>query len=264
MSRKKLREQRTETDNLISNLRGEVGDIIFTWVLMKDLLAEIDKSESPDIIADLKDPRLARLKILVAKLRDDIVSGLSELAEKKIGRLNFYFAGKKINKLSKDINDYGKFIKKNRFKEKRNYEISHKELPEKWKDHKFVGIPYKKIVKGIVKAMLLMKKIDDIFLGPCAKYLWRKMRKRRYIPMGLAKVNYMLLPYYRLSKNERVKIISEEVKKGENVWVNINAIINGQKKKILACKKWGAIIIENKVIILDQYPLIDIKNIEIS
>lgn len=264
MSRKKLREQRTETDNLISNLRGEVGEIIITWVLMKDLLAEIDKSESTDIIADLKDPRLARLKILVTKLRAEIVSRLSELAEKKIGRLNFYFAGKKINKLSKDIDDYGKFIKKNRFKKKRNYEISHKELPEKWKDHKFVDIPYKKIVKGIVKALQLIKKIDDIFLGPCAKYLWRKMRKHRYKPMSPANVSYMIMSYFRLSKNDRVKIINEEVKKGENVWESINAVVNGQKRKIMACKKWGAIIVENKVIILDQYPLIDIKNIEIS
>ena len=89
MSRKKLREQRTETDNLISNLRGEVGEILFTWILMKDLLAETGKYKSPNIMENMDNPRLNRLHILVDKLRDEIVSRLSELAERKIGRLNF-------------------------------------------------------------------------------------------------------------------------------------------------------------------------------
>jgi len=129
MSKKKLREQRTETDNLISNLRGEVGEIIFTWILMKDLLVETGKYKSPNIIENMENQRLNRLHILVDKLRDEIVSRLSELAERKIGRLNFYFAGKKLNKLSKEIKNYEKFIIKNNFRKKRNYDISHKNYP---------------------------------------------------------------------------------------------------------------------------------------
>ena len=264
MSRKKLREQRTETDNLISNLRGEVGEILFTWILMKDLLAETGKYKFPNVIENMDNPRLNRLHILVDKLRDEMVSRLSELAERKIGRLNFYFAGKKLNKLSKEIKDYEKFIKKNNFRKKRNYDISHKELPEKWKEHKSIRIPYEKVVKGIVKAIRLTKKIDDISLGPSAKYLWREMRKSRYKPIFPPKVSYMLMPYFRLSKNDRAKIINEEIKKGKKVWKSIDAVVNGQKKKIMACKKWGAIIIGNRVLILPEYPLIDIKNIEIS
>jgi len=263
MSRKKLREQRTATDNLISNLRGEVCKIIFTWILMKDLLVETNKYKSPNIIENMDNPRLNRLNILVDKLRDEIVSRLSELAKRKIGRLNFYFAGKKLNKLSKEINDYEKYVIKNDFIKKRNYDISHKELPEKWEEHKSISIPYEKVVKGIVKAIRLMKKIDDIFLGPSAKYLWREMRKRRYKSILLPKVNYMLMPHFRLSKNYRAKIINEEIKNGKKVWKSIDAVVNGQKKKIMACKKWGAIIIGNRMLILPEYPLIDIKSIEI-
>ena len=38
MSREKLRIHNTDLDNLVSNLRGEVGEIISSWGLMRDLL----------------------------------------------------------------------------------------------------------------------------------------------------------------------------------------------------------------------------------
>ena len=265
MSRIKLKEQRTEIDNLIGNLRGEIGEIIFTWILMKDLLEEVRSQESPNIMADLENPKLIRLRILIAKLRDEIISRLSELAQEKIGRLNFYFAGRKLNKLSKEISDYECFIKKNNFKARRDRAISHKELPERWQNHKANrDIPYRIMLTGIAKALRLMKKIDDIFLGPCARYLWREMRKRRYVPLGPIKVGYLLLPYLKLSKNDRTRIINEEIQRGRKVWESIDTIINGQPKKLMACKKWGALVIGNRVMILDEYPLIEIKNIEIA
>ena len=48
MSRKKLRVHQTDTGNLISNLRGEIGEIIISWVLYKDLMLGIHKIKSPD------------------------------------------------------------------------------------------------------------------------------------------------------------------------------------------------------------------------
>jgi hypothetical protein len=35
VNRQKLRVMNTQLDNLISNLRGEVGEIITSWVLMR-------------------------------------------------------------------------------------------------------------------------------------------------------------------------------------------------------------------------------------
>jgi hypothetical protein len=40
MSRQKLRVKNTQLDNLISNLRGEVGEIVTTWVLLRHMLAQ--------------------------------------------------------------------------------------------------------------------------------------------------------------------------------------------------------------------------------
>lgn len=265
MSRKKLKEQRTEIDNLIGNLRGEVGEIIFTWILMKDLSEEVRSQESPKITEGLENPKLIRLRILIYKLRDEVISRLSELGQKKIGRLNFYFAGIKLNKLSKEIDDYKCFIKKNNFKGRRDRTISHKELPERWQNHKAdLDISYRMLLTGIAKALRLMKKIDDIFLGPCSRYLWREMRKRRYVPLSPIKAVYLLLPYLKLSKNDRARIIKEEIERGEMVWESIDAKINGQEKKLMACKKWGALVIGNRVMIFDAYPLIEIKNIELA
>jgi hypothetical protein len=165
ISNKKLRIHNTDIGNLISNLRGEVGEIIFAWVMMRNFLAQSTKLRTTDIQKDLDDPQLVMLNALADKLSDEIVARLAELAEQKVGRLTFYFAHLKLNKLEKETIEFSRFIDKNRFHEKRNYDISHKELPEKWMDHKPIYIPYSNIVQGIVLALRLMKKIDALHLG---------------------------------------------------------------------------------------------------
>ena len=35
MSNKKLRIANTETDNLVSNLRGEIAEVVTSWILMQ-------------------------------------------------------------------------------------------------------------------------------------------------------------------------------------------------------------------------------------
>jgi hypothetical protein len=140
MSRKKLKIYQTDPGNLISNLRGEIGEIITSWVLYKDLMLIIHRIKSSDPLENIKDPSLNRLFTLTDKLTDDIVARLSELSEKKIGRLNFHFANEKLNQLGKETEEFIKYIKKSNFKEKRNKDISHKELPEQWSDHRYLHI----------------------------------------------------------------------------------------------------------------------------
>jgi len=45
--------KKTVTDNLISNLRGEIGEIIASWILMHDYIIISKQLSSPDIKEDL-------------------------------------------------------------------------------------------------------------------------------------------------------------------------------------------------------------------
>ena len=151
-------------------------------------------------------------------------------------------------------------MRKNRFHEKRNYDISHKELPEQWSDHKYIHIPYATLLKGVGLALRLMKKIDTHVLGPSAKYLWREMRKRRYSITYPARVRYALLHYLWLSHNDRLRIIKEEMEEGRDVWKDMSLEINGHKRTIKACGRWGAIILNGRLIPLDA-PFIELTSI---
>lgn len=165
MSRTKLRIHNTPLDNLVSNLRGEIGEIIFSWVLMRDLTAQASHLRTDDPKADIENHSMCTLNILIDKLCDEIVARLAELAENKVGRLTFYFVQQKLNKFEVESKAFSQFVESSRFREKRNYEISHKELSEQWTDHKFIHIPYIKIIKGVVLALRLIKRIDREVLG---------------------------------------------------------------------------------------------------
>ena len=259
---KKLRILQTDKENLVSNLRGEVGDIVFTWVLMRDLMAQASEARSEDPHRDLSNARLARLNVLVDKLSDEIVTSLAELGEEKVGRLNFYFAGVKLGLLQQEAVKFTKFVRANRFKEKRNYDISHKELPEKWSEHKHIHIPYPTLLRGLAMALRLVKKIDAVVLGPSASHLWREMRKRRYVPMCPPRAAYMLLPYLRLSEEDRAEVIQQEMAEGKEVWVDMETVVDGVQMTVKACKEWGALLLGRRMVMLQEYPLIDLKSIE--
>ena len=220
MSSNKQRIHKTELDNLISNLRGEVGDILLTWLLYIRLRKNTRYLYTSDIGKDLRNPDLALLEILNEKLEGEIVSRLSELAEQKIGQLTFYFAQQKLLDkcdLSSEVYEYQKFVKKEKFKAKRDQFISHKQLPEKWTDHKEIFISVPTIGKCVSLAVRLMIKIDKVFLGPSAIYFWRETLKKKPIPMRPLNVNFMLLPYMNLSIETRKKIIKEEMKAGYKI-----------------------------------------------
>lgn len=213
MSREKLKEARTDIDNLIGNLRGEVGEIITSWILLRELLplALITRNEIEEGNSDQKK---IRIQILTDKLKSDIVARLYELSKNKIGRLNFSFAEKKLKITIPEIQIYSKYLIVNKFRDKRDSEISHKELPEKWNELKYLRIPYINLVRGIVHAIRIMKIIDDEYLGIKSKYLWHEMRKRRYQLMNPPKVAYILMSEMILDEKINMKILKEQRESG--------------------------------------------------
>lgn len=58
----------------------------------------------------------------------------------------------------------------------------------------------------------------------------------------------------KLSKKERLAMIHKELALGRDVWNDIELNITGKKTTIKTCKKWGAISINNNIILLDNYP----------
>jgi hypothetical protein len=252
MSNKKLRVHNTDADNLIANLRGEVGEVISTWILLKNFMCQSSLLQTDDIQKDLENEQLLMINSLVNKLQDEIISRLSELSEKKVGRLNFFFAYQKINNLEKEVDEYSSFINKSNIKKKRNFDISHKELPERWSDHISINVPYKIVVIAIVKALRLMKEIDKHHLGPKSKYYWKEMRKRRYRVMYPAKVGYMIMPRIWLSNEERASIIIDELAAEIDNWHDMSVKIDGLEKTIRAYGEMGAIDIDGNIMILDK------------
>ena len=261
MSDPRLRAIRTELDNLVSNLRGEVGEIITTWTMLRFLMAEERRLSSNDIAKDMQNQNLAFISNLRHKMHDEIVARLSELANAKIGRLTFHFAATKLKALDGEEESFRRFIERHRFDEKRNYDISHKELPEQWSEHKFISISYTTLLRGVARASVLMKKIDRAALGPSAPYLWHEMRKKRYAMMYPPSAAYLLLPHLRLSNEVRAKIIMQEMAVGREVWSEIQTKINGDDARLYVSKKWAGVFLGDRIMCLDQYPLQELSQI---
>jgi hypothetical protein len=266
MSRQKLRIANTQVEHLLGNLRGEIAEVVTSWILMRRFMDSAARLRTDDVAKDFSDPDLNFVYVLKDKLEDDIVARLSELAEKKIGRLNFHFAAKKLGRFENEALGFSAYIEKKGFREKRNHDISHKEIPEKWEDERApLHIPYRTIVRAVAHALRLMKRIDRAVLGPSAPYLWREVRKRRYKPvLSPPRVQFMLVPYYRLSKEDRLQIIREEEREGMQVWTEIPTTINGLPTKVLASQKWGVLMLGEHPLVLDQYPLQSLGGISAS
>lgn len=264
MGNKRLRVHNTDANNLVSNLRGEVGEIITSWCLLRGLMGESKGLETDNLQADMANPHLRILYALTDKLRDEIVARLAELAEAKVGRLTFHFAEQKLGCLGDGPDEFSQFIEKNRFREKRNYDISHKELPETWAEHRYIPIPYPVLLRGVAMALRLMKQVDQHFLGPSARYLWGEMRKRRYSPMHPPRTSYMILPHLFLSPAIRARVIEEENRKGLAQWEDIETKVNGRRTIVKACRKWAGVVVGGAMLVLDQYPLVELREITVA
>lgn len=220
MGDNKLKIHNTQLDNLISNLRGEVGEILLTWLILRKLQRNANHLSSPDIEKNFENAALTLLEVLIDKLENDIVARFSELAESKTTRLTFYFAQIKLEgkaNIKPDVTEFKRFIEKNKFKDRRNQFISHKEIPEKRSDYKEIYIPMQTIGKCLSLAVKLMIKIDKIFLGPSTIYLWRETLKKKGEPLLPLNVNFMLLPYVKLPIETLKKIYKDDLKASPNI-----------------------------------------------
>ena len=78
MANKKLKVHQADLDHLVSNLRGEVGEVIVTWTLWRRLRVQADVLRTPDVRADMANHQLTVLDLLCSKLHDEMVARLSE------------------------------------------------------------------------------------------------------------------------------------------------------------------------------------------
>jgi hypothetical protein len=74
----------------------------------------------------------------------------------------------------------------------------------------------------------------------------------------------MLLPHLRLTGEERIRIVQEEEGEGLPVWSEMPTTLNGRPAKVAACRKWGILILEGRLLPLEQYPLAQLGDIQIG
>jgi hypothetical protein len=255
MGDKRLRVLHTDTDVLVSNLRGEVGEVVTCWILLRHFMGSAQELQSSDPTADLNNRELRLLWLITDKLRNELIARVSELAEKKIGRTNFHFAVEKLGSCKADAAAFSKFVVSNNLQRKRNREISHREQPEKWFDHRDIRVSYRILVNATALTLRLMKRIDRKYLGPAAPFLWRQARKKRYDLGGPPRALYMLVPHMNLSEEDRIRIAMLEQQEGKAIWNEIETSVNGNPARVLVCKEWGLLLLGGRCVALARYPL---------
>jgi hypothetical protein len=264
MSKQKLRIANTDVHNLVSNLRGEVGEVITDWIVLRRFMALVRQLSTAGPRADLENPDLAFASLMQDKLQDELTGRLSELAERKIGQLTFFFASQKLDALHEDAEKFERFVIKTGIREKRNLDVSHKTLPEKWTEHRHRFIDYPLLMRAVAMAVSLMKRIDRISLGPSAPYLWREARKKRYALMSPPRTAYLLLPYLRLSGDDRIRVVQQELDEGFSSLSVLDTMLNGQPAKVLASKPWGVLVLGDTALPVEHYPLHELKELNFN
>lgn len=185
----------TDPEVLISHLRAEIGDIIDSWILYRHFKLTSQKLQTDDIRADSKNRDLNFLYMVTGKFRDDIIARIAELGDKKVGQLTFHFATRKFKALESEVDTFEKFVKDNKFVDRRNNFISHKNLKPTWAGNKAPDtISYRTMTKAIAMAIRLMKKFDEVHYGPKIRRQWHLVRKSRYEFTLSRKAEYMVMP----------------------------------------------------------------------
>ncbi len=262
MSREKLRLHNTDLSYLVSSLRAEIWEIVGSLLTWRDFVIELNGyfNKGPIQIPPYK---LAKIHEC---LQNDVVSRLSELATKSLSKVCFHFCNEKlisckIADFSDDLKTYRRITRK--FHDKRNFAISHKELPESPSGpRKDPIIKYRETMKVLTVAIRIMKKIDRIYLGLKANFLWHEVEKKRrkgdlFFQAG------RLLPFMRLNPTQRAAIVQDEAERGVLKIEQMVTCINGQEALISVNKEWGAIFTSpTTVLFLLQYPLIELKSVE--
>lgn len=210
VSANKRRIAATDEGNLVGNLRGEVGETITTWALWRIYRIQELRLQTPDVGADLANKSLRLLSVVVDRLRDDLTARLSELGEQKTGCLNFHFLADKRPEFRPEAIKFEHFVDSKGIREKRHRDISHKELPPKWEDHRHRYVYDRVLTRATALALRTMKIIDRRIIGPESPYLWRVMRSRRYEPMNPPSSGYLIMPHIALPDEVRRRLDESE------------------------------------------------------
>ncbi|HTJ51749.1 MAG TPA: hypothetical protein VL443_19955 [Cyclobacteriaceae bacterium] len=185
----------TDPEVLISHLRAEIGDLIDSWILYRHFKLTGQKLQTDDILADSKNKELYFLYLVTGKFRDDMITRVAELGDKKVGQLTFHFATRKFKALESEVDTFEKFVKDNKFTDRRNNFISHKNLKPTWTENKAPDrISYKTMTKAIAMAIRLMKKFDELHYGIKIRRQWQLIRKSRYEFSVSRKAEYIIMP----------------------------------------------------------------------
>jgi hypothetical protein len=261
MANNKLILANADLESLIGNLRGEVGEVITTWLLMRNLMANANQLRSDSLKADSENRDLKFLDILANKLSDELVGRLSELAEHKVGQLTFHFAASKLSRFHGETRAFNTYIIKTGIRDKRNRDVSHKQAPGQISEQRYLHIQYRVLLRAVALALRLMKRIDREVIGPASVFLWQKARAKRYNFTSPPRAGYLLVPYMNLSPEERLIVVQQEIAEEQDVWTMMSAVINGQASNIPVCKKWGVILLGDQAVPLGSYPLIKLDKI---
>ncbi len=264
MANDKLALARADVGNLITNLRGEVGEVITAWLLMRHFIGTEMRLRTDEFEKDFANKELQFATLLANKLGDELAGRLSELGENKIGQLTFHFATRKLSKFTEDARKFTEYVTRTKIRDKRNRDVSHKQLPSSRADQGYLHIEYRVLLRGVALALRLMKRIDRDVLGPSAIFAWMETRKRRYDFLSPPRVGYMLTPYLNLSPEDRVLIMQQELAEGKQVLSEISTMINGQPATVLACKQWGVVVLGDRLIAPERYPLVALQGLSIS
>ena len=190
--------ENTDLTLLLSNLRGEIGRIIETWIFYKDYKNIVSHLSTDNFETDFQNKERNKFIQIKKRFEDDIISGLSELAHKSYGKVNFYFATQKITNFKSEYCEFQKFLDENKIIARRNEYISHKKMPNiKQTSKAEYHIKYSVIIRAIAKAIVLMKMIDLEIYGDISKLQWKKVRKLRYEFNVPLEVNHKLLTFIR-------------------------------------------------------------------
>ena len=58
--------------------------------------------------------------------------------------------------------------------------------------------------------------------------------------------------------------VQQELAEGKHVLSEVSTTIDGQPAKVLACRQWGVIVLGDRLLALERYPLVSIDNLSTS
>lgn len=186
----------TQPDKLIALLRGEIGEIIQSWIVLNFYDYKVGEFQTENPLEDLRDKNLQILNLVRSKFRDDLIARLSELSSSGYGRLNFHFAADKFRIQKEEVKKFSSYLKENHFVFRRNNNIAHKAMSPSWNQiepHPIISKPV--LLRSVGWAISIMKQFDKAYYGEDSRRLWAEERKCRYEIEAPAAPKYMLLPY---------------------------------------------------------------------